>query len=96
MSGRAAVRTRRRREDAGPERGVEMALTQNPFADVTPLDKRGEWLSPMDIKEVFGVGRTTAYKVVMTLPHIKVGNVVRVHKSVVYKALREQGGLPTR
>lgn len=95
MSGRAAVRTRRRREDAGPERGAEMP-TSNPFADVTPLDKRGEWLSPTDIREVFGVGRTTAYKVVTTLPHIKVGKGVRVHKSDVYKALREQGGLPTR
>lgn len=69
---------------------------QNPFADTTTLDRRGEWLSPTDIKEVFGVGRTTAYKVVTALPHIRVGNSVRVHKSDVYKALREQGGLPTR
>ena len=95
MSGSAEARPRPRCEAPGPERGVEMAVF-NPFADTTPLDKRGEWLSPMDIKEVFGVGRTTAYRVVMALPHIKVGNVVRVHKSTVYKALREQGCLPTK
>lgn len=69
--------------------------TQNPFMDTTPLEMRGEYLSPTDIKEVFGVGRTTAYKVVTALPHIRVGNSVRVHRSEVLRALSERGCLPT-
>ena len=62
--------------------------------DSSPLADRPEWLSPRDIAEVFGVGKSKSYEICAALPHIYVGRNVRVHKKTVLNELREKGCLP--
>lgn len=38
--------------------------------DNSPLADRPEWLSPKDLQEVFGIGRSKAFNVCNALPHI--------------------------
>ena len=43
----------------------------------------GKWLSPMDVKEIFSVGRTTAYKLIKAYidtggEYIRIGKLTRV------------------
>ena len=57
------------------------------------LLERPEWLSPKDLMEVFGIGRTKANQVCHRLDHIYVGTAIRVHRSVVIARLRE-GRIP--
>ncbi len=38
--------------------------------DSSPLTDRPEWLSPKDIAEVFGVGKSKSYEICAALPHI--------------------------
>ena len=59
------------------------------------LMERPEWLSPRDIAEVFGVGTTQSYKVCQALPHIYIGEVIRVNEASVVRGIRETGGLPS-
>lgn len=67
---------------------------RNPFRDNTPLSERPEWLSPRDLQEVFGIGRTKSFNVCQALPHIYIGRSIRVHKSTIVNELREKGRLP--
>ena len=62
--------------------------------DSSPLRDRPEWLSPRDIAEVFGVGKTKSYEICSALPHIYVGRNIRVHRKTVVKELMEKGRLP--
>lgn len=62
--------------------------------DNTPLSGRPEWLSPRDLQEVFGIGRTKSFNVCQALPHIYIGRSIRVHKSTIVNELREKGKLP--
>jgi hypothetical protein len=43
---------------------------------------------------VFGIGRTKAFTVCRTLPHIYIGRAIRVNKKTVAKELIEKGRLP--
>ena len=61
--------------------------------DTSPLLDRPEWLSPRDLQEVFGVGKTKAYDICAALPHIYVGRNIRVHRKTVVKELLEKGRL---
>ena len=38
--------------------------------DHSPLSDRPEWLSPRDLQEVFGIGRTKSFNICKALPHI--------------------------
>lgn len=60
----------------------------------SPLVDRPEWLSPRDIAEVFGVGKSKSYEICAALPHIYVGRNIRVHRLTVLQELREKGCLP--
>lgn len=62
--------------------------------DNSPLSDRPEWLSPRDLQEVFGIGRTKAFNVCQALPHIYIGRAIRVHRSTIAKELKEKGRLP--
>ena len=62
--------------------------------DSSPLRDRPEWLSPRDIAEVFGVGKSKSYEICAALPHIYVGRNIRVHRKTVMKELMERGRLP--
>lgn len=62
--------------------------------DSSPLVDRPEWLSPRDIAEVFGVGKSKSYEICAALPHIYVGRNIRVHRLTVLQELREKGCLP--
>lgn len=62
--------------------------------DNSPLLDRPEWLSPRDLMEVFGVGKTKAYDICAALPHIYVGRNIRVNRKTVAKEIMEKGRLP--
>lgn len=62
--------------------------------DTSPLLDRPEWLSPRDLMEVFGVGKTKAYDICAALPHIYVGRNIRVNRKTVAKEIMEKGRLP--
>lgn len=62
--------------------------------DTSPLLDRPEWLSPRDLQEVFGVGKTKAYDICAALPHIYVGRNIRVNRKTVAKEIMEKGRLP--
>ncbi|WP_130813167.1 hypothetical protein [Olsenella sp. Marseille-P4559] len=62
--------------------------------DSSSLTNRPEWLSPRDIAEVFGVGKSKSYEICATLPHIYVGRNIRVHRLTVLQEFREKGCLP--
>ena len=62
--------------------------------DNSPLADRPEWIGPRDLQEVFGIGRTKAFTVCRTLPHIYIGRAIRVNKKTVAKELIEKGRLP--
>ena len=62
--------------------------------DTSPLLDRPEWLSPRDLQEVFGIGRTKSFDICNQLPHIYIGRCIRVHKSTIVKELMEKGRLP--
>ena len=62
--------------------------------DNSLLSDRPEWLSPRDLQEVFGIGRTKSFNICQALPHIYIGRSIRVHKSTVVKELMEKGRLP--
>ena len=61
--------------------------------DHSPLSDRPEWLSPRDLQEVFGIGRTKSFNICKELPHIHIGRCIRVHKSTIVKELVEKGRL---
>ena len=73
---------------------VEHASRAGALKNNSALNDRPEWLSPRDISEVFGVGRTKAYEICAALPHIYVGRNIRVHRKTVVKELLEKGRLP--
>lgn len=62
--------------------------------DTSALTERPEWLSPRDISEVFGIGKSKAYETCAALPHIYVGRSIRVHRKTVIAELRDKGKLP--
>lgn len=62
--------------------------------DNSPLADRPEWIGPRDLIEVFGIGRTKAFTVCQSLPHIYIGRAIRVNKKTVAKELIENGRLP--
>ena len=62
--------------------------------DHSPLSDRPEWLSPRDLQEVFGIGRTKAFTICQALPHIYIGRSIRVNKKTLAKTLIEKGRLP--
>lgn len=62
--------------------------------DNSPLADRPEWIGPRDLMEVFGIGRTKAFTVCQSLPHIYIGRTIRVNKKTVAKELIEKGRLP--
>lgn len=62
--------------------------------DNSPLADRPEWIGPRDLMEVFGIGRTKAFTVCQSLPHIYIGRAIRVNKKTVAKELIENGRLP--
>ena len=72
---------------------VEHASRAGALKNNSALNDRPEWLSPRDISEVFGVGRTKAYEICAALPHIYVGRNIRVHRKTVVKELLEKGRL---
>lgn len=57
------------------------------------LEERPEWLSPRDIQECFGIGRTKAWEICRRLPHIRVGRAIRVNRRTVVAELAEKGSL---
>ena len=63
--------------------------------DNSPLADRPEWLSPKDLQEVFGIGRSKAFNVCNALPHIYIGRSIRVNKKTIAKELLEKGRLLT-
>ena len=62
--------------------------------DNSPLADRPEWIGPRDLMEVFGIGRTKAFTVCQSLPHIYIGRSVRVNRRTIAKELMEKGKLP--
>lgn len=62
--------------------------------DNSPLADRPEWIGPRDLMEVFGIGRTKAFTVCQSLPHIYIGRAIRVNKKTIVKELIENGRLP--
>lgn len=62
--------------------------------DNSPPADRPEWLSPKDLQEVFGIGRSKAFNVCNELPHIYIGRSIRVNKKTIAKELIETGRLP--
>lgn len=73
---------------------TQQATRASSLRDSSPLVDRPEWLSPRDIAEVFGVGKSKSYEICAALPHIYVGRNIRVHRLTVLQALREKGCLP--
>ena len=65
----------------------------NPLRNNSPLNERPEWLSPRDISEVFGIGRTKAYEICSALPHIHIGRSIRVNRRTIRDELMAKGGL---
>ncbi len=54
------------------------------------LEERGDFLSPRDIKEIFSVSDSTAYRICQDLHPITVrGRLIRVSKKNVIDALRK-------
>ena len=72
----------------------EAARPVSSLRDNSPLLDRPEWLSPRDIAEVFGVGKTKSYYICAALPHIYVGRNIRVNRKTVAKEIMEKGRLP--
>ena len=72
----------------------KIATGASSLRDNSPLSDRPEWLSPRDLQEVFGIGRTKSFTVCRELPHIYVGRSIRAHKSTIVKELMEKGRLP--
>ena len=70
------------------------ARSASALRDTSPLLDRPEWLSPRDLQEVFGVGKTKAYDICAALPHIYVGRNIRVNRKTVAKEIMEKGRLP--
>ncbi len=52
---------------------MEAARPASALRDNSALRDRPEWLSPRDIAEVFGVGKSKSYEICAALPHIYVG-----------------------
>lgn len=73
---------------------TQQATRVSSLRDSSPLVDRPEWLSPRDIAEVFGVGKSKSYEICAALPHIYVGRNIRVHRLTVLQELREKGCLP--
>ena len=73
---------------------MEAARPASALRDNSALRDRPEWLSPRDLQEVFGIGRTKSFNICKALPHIYIGRAIRVHKSTIVKELREKGRLP--
>ena len=73
---------------------MEAARPASALRDNSALRDRPEWLSPRDLQEVFGIGRTKSFNVCQALPHIYIGRSIRVHKSTIVKELIEKGRLP--
>ena len=65
----------------------------NPLRNNAPLNERPEWLSPRDISEVFGIGRTKAYEICEALPHIHIGRCIRVNRRTIRDELMTKGRL---
>ena len=72
----------------------EYASRASSLKNNSSLNDRPEWLSPRDIQEVFGVGRTKAFEICRALPHIYVGNAIRVNRRTIRDELMEKGRLP--
>lgn len=62
-----------------------------PPTEGASLRERPEWLSPKDLEECFGIGRTKAWELCKALPHVYVGRSIRVHRDTLVKELREHG-----
>ena len=73
---------------------MEAARPASALRDNSALRDRPEWLSPRDLQEVFGIGRTKSFDICKQLPHIYIGRCIRVHKSTIVKELMEKGRLP--
>lgn len=73
---------------------MEAARPASALRDNSALRDRPEWLSPRDLQEVFGIGRTKSIDICKELPHIHIGRCIRVHKSTIVNELREKGRLP--
>jgi len=57
-----------------------------------PLRERPEWLSPRDLQEIFGIGRTHAWKICTSLTHVYLGpRSIRIHQSTLSEYLRRGG-----
>ena len=72
---------------------THQATRASSLRDSSPLVNRPEWLSPRDLQEVFGIGRTKSFNVCNALPHIYIGRSIRIHKSTIVRKLREKGRL---
>ena len=74
---------------------MEAARPASALRDNSALRDRPEWLSPRDIAEVFGVGKSKSYyEICAALPHIYVGRNIRVNRQTVAKEILEKGRLP--
>ena len=71
----------------------KIATGASSLRDNSPRSDRPEWLSPRDLQEVFGIGRTKSFNICKGLPHIYIGRRIRVHKSTIVKELVEKGRL---
>ena len=73
---------------------MDSPIGASSLRDHSPLRDRPEWLSPRDLQEVFGIGRTKSFNICQALPHIYIGRSIRVHKSTIVNELIEKGRLP--
>ena len=73
---------------------VQQTTRARSLGDSSPLVNRSEWLSPRNLQEVFGIGRTKSFNVCNALPHIYIRRSIRIHKSTIVGKLREKGQLP--
>lgn len=87
------IRTKRSSK-AGENSMNERVAKVASLRDNSPLADRPEWLSPKDLQEVFGIGRSKAFNVCNALPHIYIGRSIRVNKKTIAKELLEKGRLP--
>ncbi len=99
--GIASSMSRHQKEGAGndgsskaSQRAAGQLRPQGQAGVAVALRDRPEWLSPRDIAEVFGVGKSKSYEICAALPHIYVGRNIRVNRQTVAKEILEKGRLP--
>ena len=72
----------------------KIATGASSLRDNSPLSDRPEWLSPRDLQEVFGIGRTKSFNICKAPPDMYGRGSSRVSRKTVMKERMDKGKLP--